>query len=196
MQAIFDIAPSEIRITVTNLQDNPADITQGLSALAFQPTGKGMMPVQPKLASSSSSEIYIDKKGVYTAPVPLVPTDWALKTSGNPGGLSFALCTLCDGPDELLLGGPGADGNYHANRSIEGNEPHNPFLYRTATFTITGIQNVTSINRVLFSFGTSPGQDVYGYSYVPVPEPSSLLLIAAGVLMIGLTRVYGRRAKR
>lgn len=185
IQAIFDLSPNSIKVTVTNYQDNPTDVTQGLSGLAFQPTGQGLNIVQPKLDSSSSAQIYIEKNGTHTDPVPVSSTSWALSTSGVPGGLPIAVCRLCaGGADQLLLGNWGPNGLYsNANGSI-GNDAHNPFLYRTATFTITGIQNASGINSVIFSFGTSVGQDIPGYGSYTVPEPASLALMFGGLVAV------------
>lgn len=199
IQAIFDLSPNSIKITVTNYQDNPTDVTQGLSGLAFQPTGQGMNIVQPKLDSSNSAEIYIEKNGTHTDPVPVSSTSWALSTSGVPGGLPLAVCRIncgVGGADQLVLGNWGPNGLYsNANGSI-GNDAHNPFLYRTATFTVTGIQNATGINSVIFSFGTSVGQNVPGYYDYVVPEPATLALMLGGlVAVLGAAR-FSRRSYR
>lgn len=200
VEAIFDFSPTSVMITVTNYSNNPVDVTQGLSGLAFQPTGQGMTIIQPKLSSSSGSDIDIYSGGTHSTPVQVSTTSWGLSTSSNPGGLPLQVCRLCNPhADELLLGDWDTNGLYsNANGSIAGNPPHNPFLYRTATFTVTGINSATSINSVIFAFGTSAGQNVPGY-YVPddfsVPEPQSLALACAGLLLGALSRVSRRRRR-
>ena len=198
IEAIFDLGPDSIKITVTNLENNPVDVSQGLNALAFQPTGQGMTIIQPKLNSSSSAEIYINGDGTHSTPAPVATTSWALSTSSVAGGLPFQVCRLCNArPDQLLIGDWGAGGLYSAaNGSIADNGPHNPFLYKTATFTITGINNATGISSVIFSFGTTTGQNVPGRPEdFNAPEPGAVVLISGGLLLLVAAR-FSRRLTR
>src|SRR5262249_48945213 len=85
---------------------------------------------------------------------------------------------------------PDAGNTYSAgNGSIAGNKPHNPFLFESATFTITGagITADTTITSATFSFGTTRGVDVPG---VIVPEPSSLVLCLSGVGLAGMFGIF------
>jgi hypothetical protein len=96
------------------------------------------------------------------------------------------------GPKHTILGAPGAGGIYsNANGSIAGNDPHNPFLNQSATFTlnITGVTTNTTVSNVLFSFGTVSGNNVPGGgNNSTVPEPVSLSLVGGGLLALGLLR--------
>jgi hypothetical protein len=86
----------------------------------------------------------------------------------------------------LIIGPPAASGNYTAaNSSIAGNDPHNPFLNQTATFTLalSGVTAATNISNVIFSFGTADGNNV------AVPIPAAVWLFVSGLLgLIGIAR--------
>jgi hypothetical protein len=98
------------------------------------------------------------------------------------------------GPSQTIIG-PGPYTS--ANGSLSGNDPHNPFINQTATFTLvaTGVTDSTTVTSAIFSFNTTAGDNVTG---VPggggkgggdtVPEPSSVLLGVSGLALVAIGR--------
>ena len=200
---------NQLQITLTDNLANPKSVGQLISDLQFSLSGVTGL----SLSSMSSTGITINGNHTPT-------TDGTVNSGWIEGvfGSGFLLCVICaheDGgdphdfpkdaaPAELIIG-PGPYTN--ANGSITGNSPHNPFLYQTATFTLsgTGITSSTSVSNVVFSFGTQFGSDVTGtpggggvtLGAGPVPEPGSATLAAGafGILALVL-RLRHRRAGR
>jgi hypothetical protein len=82
----------------------------------------------------------------------------------------------------------------NANGSIAGNNPHNPFINQTATWTlnITGITANTIVTAATFSFGTTAGNNVPGVPSVPsVPDGGTAgMLLGAALAGLGMLRRY------
>jgi hypothetical protein len=175
-----------VTVQLFNLLVNPTDVAQLISDFDFTLTGV----TGGTLSSSSGQEITVNSGGTSTLGSGTVSTGWALSGSG-----SYVLNALgAVGPAHLIIGPPGAGGLYsNANGSIAGNGPHNPFLNQSATFTIgglTGLTADTTVSGVVFSFGTTAGDNVpvgSGPSST-VPEPVSLSLVGGGLLALGLLR--------
>jgi len=104
-------------------------------------------------------------------------------TSGNNYHLD-ALAGPATGPATLIIG-PGPYTN--ANGSITDNDPHNPFIDPSATWTLAfaGATASTVISNVVFSFGKQPGANV------AVPIPAAVWLFGSGLL--GLVAIARRR---
>jgi hypothetical protein len=186
---------NELQLTLQDLLPNATSVGQLLSDFQFQISGVTNLT----LLSSSAQSISIADNGSTTMGS-TGSTGWV---GGSFGG-GFIVCAICpqnfpksSGPADLIIG-PGPYTN--ANGSIAGNQPHNPFLDQTATFTFTGTGLTSSsvVSNAVFSFGTQFGSDVAasggsgtvggGPGGGETPEPSTYFLSAAALGMLGLAR--------
>jgi hypothetical protein len=180
--------PGTLVITLTNLQANPTSVAQNISDLFFK-----VGTLTGTLTSSSASFINVAANGTVSG-AGSGSTGWLLDSSGGNFHLDD-LCGGCAGPEHTIIGPAGPGGVYtNANGSIAGNDPHNPFINQTATFTLS-IAGLTSaqqqISNVSFSFGTVPGEIV---TIPGVPEPTTMLLLGTGLL--GVAGVVRRRFRK
>ena len=171
---------------LTNLQDNPTSVIQSLSDFELTlSTGQ----TSASLTSSSALERTIASNGTFTNGA-VVSTGWAADLSD----IGVHVLGTLIGPAHTLIGGPDGSNVYsNANGSIAGNGPHNPFLAGTATFdlAVLGVTDDSLVTEVTFSFGTTEGNDVTITRRVP--EPSTLLLLGAGLGLLGTFRLRPRR---
>jgi hypothetical protein len=156
-EADFVTGAGQLTITLKNLQADPGAVIDSLSALSFGISSGTSV----SLSSSSGMERTIASDGSFTDGS-VVAAGWALSVSG----LSVKLDVLAAGgvgPEHTLIGAPGGvNHNYSdANSSVTGNGPHNPFLAGNVTFTlnIVGLTANSTINSVIFQFGTTDGQN-------------------------------------
>jgi hypothetical protein len=182
-QATFNISSGKIVITLSNLQTGIHAAGQVVSDLSFTTVNANNL-LSSVMASSSAQEVTVSKSGYSLDST--VSTGWGYaRGSGHLTDLVNG-----DSPQHTIIG-PSTD---NPNSSITKN--HNPFLYESATFTITGagITSSTTIASATFSFGTSAGDDVRGTQVVTTttPEPSTIAIAGLGALgFIG----YGLRRR-
>ncbi len=178
-----------ISVTLTNLLANPVSASSLLSDLFFT---LDFTPGTALNTTTTPTATLIDLHGDSTVGVAIDP--WKLTSSGNV----FHLDSLPGDPDQTIIG-PGPYTN--ANPSITG-DPHNPLIDRTATFSfaVAGVTDQTKITAATFSFGTEAGSNVTGQTCSgdctvttqSTPEPMSMFLVGAGLLVAGCFRKFTR----
>jgi hypothetical protein len=176
--ANFAVTDGQIVITLTNLLVNQKDVGQNITDLFFS-TVNGTLPSAASAMTSSANLINVDGSGNPTS-AGTDTTGWAYTTSSPTDGLLNGLAGAQFVPARTILGAPNGSGVYsNANGSIAGNSAHNPFVNQVATYTITGsgITTGTSIANVIFSFGTTAGDNIPA-----IPEPSTMAIAGLGTL--------------
>lgn len=175
--ATFSQSGNVLTITLQNFQANPLEVVQTISGLRFTISTAG-----GTLTSSSGELINIASGGTFSS-LGVNSTDWILSSTG---GDYFLNGLGANGPDQEIIGPPGAGGTYsNANASIANNGPHNPFINQTATFSITvaGLPDGAVVSGVIFQFGT--GTDSITGQPTPIPEPATMLLLGTGLVGLG-----------
>jgi len=177
-----------LTVDIQNLQGNPKEIGQIVTDLEFtlsngQKTGGS---INVGAFTTAQFERTIADGGGYSDTGPVNP-GWALQNDVLGG---FRLCVLCAGGVGLTHGiiGPPDGANIYKALDDAGSTPET-FLAGLARFqlTIAGITSAIYVDSATFSFGpldaASPTECTL--SCLPgrvVPEPSSLLLLGAGLL--------------
>lgn len=176
-QAIFTLSGTTLTIQLTNLQTGEKSAGQLLTDVFFTLSGS-----VPTLSSQTGNLITVGSGGVVTPDGTNAALGWGFGSATVNGNSGLELCVICQGgatapatPSEGILGPAPYTG---ANKSIDGNGPHNPFVDQTATFILTGVSANATISNVSFSFGTTPGDNV------AAPEPSSLAMLALGLMAL------------
>src|SRR5262245_42070965 len=130
----FSQAGNVLTIKLENLQGQVPnfDVAQAVSGLSFSIAGVG----PGVLTSQTGEQITVATDGSFTSGG-VGSTFWGFPV--NSGG-NFKLTALGfaspgnQAPDELILGPPNGSNLYTGNGSINGNDPHNPFVKNSITF--------------------------------------------------------------
>jgi hypothetical protein len=194
--ADFSISGTTLTITLTNTLTGIQDAAQLLTDVFF--TLSNPANATPSLLSQTGDRIEVAQdKSVTDDGSAALGWGFGAATVNNLNG--FEMCVICQGgpianatPTQGIIGPASSDGKYdNANGSIAGNPAHNPFVNQTATFTITGIPTDETVDNLIFSFSTTPGDNVPG---LLVPEPASVVLLGTGLLALGVILRRGRKA--
>src|SRR5436190_11968002 len=175
-------------LVITNNQANPTSIIQAISDLSFNLSNV----TSGTLSTNFGFERNIAADGTFTIGN-LVATGWALSNVGSTFHLNVLGTPTA--PAHLIIGGPDNSGVYsNANGSIAGNGPHNPFFGEDAVFDITdpGITADTQVSNVVFSFGTTAGNNVPAGNNIPDSGATVALL---GLALMGLAAARAKFRK-
>jgi hypothetical protein len=198
-EVLMSFYTNHVVFTIGNDEADAASVGQALTGFTFQLRNPTALAGAPWMISSSAREVMVDDNGTPTFGA-LVDTGWNLTALVLGRQLSGATVSALGGgpPDHAILGDT-INGRYSsANSSIAGNDPHNPFLYRKATFDIAipGLTPNSQIAAMTFYFGTG-GTPVDVSFTEAVPEPDTLTLAACGAMLLSAGLVLRRiRARR
>ncbi|HET6605606.1 MAG TPA: hypothetical protein VFG62_02990 [Rhodopila sp.] len=195
-KATFTLGAGTITVTLDELSQYSGQSDVGLlSGISFV--------VGPAVSGTTlSSYTYsglasLSSSGTVTSTTdPGSATHWGTTVSGG----TVYLATVGTGaagaqPYDLIIG-PNSSGNFSSSYGSVSHSVinHLPVVLGEATFVISapGVTSTTTISDMVFNFGTESGQTLTG-KLVPSPEPASMVVLASGLLGMG---VFARRKTR
>lgn len=192
-QADFVVSNGQIQITLTNT----------LALADFQGVGQTVSDIEFTLSDAPGTlgtKLAVGQQGTINS------SGLVSYTTGSPGrfiGIGDGTFTINPSTNTILMEAVGGSQPnqlitpYVANGQTfpdtnPGIDSHNPYTIGPATFTLglLGVTANTMVTAVNFSFGTGPDTRIQGSI---VPEPSSLVATAVGLLAIGLRAGLRRR---
>jgi hypothetical protein len=176
-----------LTITLENLQSGEVSAGQGISGITLS----GVTGII-SLTSAQGSLVDFSKKGVMSTPSGVTSL---LVSDGGHWGLdgSSGLWALTGGkPDDLIVGP-----NPNANNGFGS---HNPYVYRSATFTIhdsefTAKSAVSGVNILFGTAGTESLPAALQSNIQPIPEASTIFAGIALLLPLGVGALRVLRKK-
>jgi hypothetical protein len=147
------------------------------------------------LSSATADTIDVASDGTYTVDGTDVDLlDIGGKASWSVVNVSSGVFELRFNPDaeHAIIGPPESDDTYSlANGSILGNDGHNPFADREASFTLglNGVTSSTTLDSSVFLFGTD-----FGVTLVPLPSAAWAGLALLGGLLV-ISGIRRRRSR-
>jgi len=167
-----------ITVTLNNLEADPSSVIQLISGFSFNVSHGS---TSGATTVNTGSIIDVAGNGSFGTPTSDPLLGWGITQSG----LNVHLSSL---PQYLIIGAPDTGTGLYddANGSIAANPGHNPFTYKTATFTITdtGVNADTTFSDITFYFGTTPST-LDNPNTPPVPDGGSTVVLL-GLAGLGL----------
>jgi len=179
---------NSLSVSLTNNLINQKSVGQNISDLLIFLTGSPSSPTYNGTQTEPTASVASDGSFTTSTTTSFL---WALSSPAAGQIYLDALGAGSCGPECTILGAPGAGGTYsNANNSITANDPHNPFIFQTLTYSlnVTGVTADTNVTGVTFSFGTAHGDNVF----VPVSLAGAglpgLVMACGGLLALARRR--------
>jgi hypothetical protein len=186
-KATFTLGTNTITVALTNLIVDQTSVGQNVTALSFKISGN--VTSTASLTSSSGTVRQINGNHTFSDSGPR-STGWGFD---DPSGPQFTLDWFTrdksiagQQAQSTLVGSPGSNNKYNNANGSMTTSSHDPFLAGTLTFTIhaPGVTSSTGISNVIFSFGTTAGDDHPGFLAAPAPPGLVLSLSGIGCVLL------------
>lgn len=185
-QAVVTTGSNSLTIALSNTITGIVSAGQLLSDFSISLSNGNVSTAS--VVSGSGNLINVAGDGSFTSAGSTTDAGWKLTTSSS--SLTLSALGGTNGPAYTVIGPPcptTPNPTYcDANGSIAGNSAHNPFVTNPLTFDllINGVTANTTVSNVIFSFGTTAGDDINGIPQTSVPEPGTFAL--AGLVLVGI----------
>jgi hypothetical protein len=194
----FSVSNGSVTLTLTNLEANPGNVAQCLSAIIFTTSTS---TASTGLSSTAGTFVKVNGNTNNDFTETTMNANSAGWVLSNPNNSSIELDVLSGsghaGPAHTIIGNPGSGPAYSSANSSIINSSHSPFILSSETWTISDshITTSTTITGVTFQFGTTDNSNqVTGTPQVAsTPEPSTLAIGSVGAIaLVG----YGLKKRR